>query len=183
MNQEDERLSLELEERKRQIEEMYRKSQSLEAELKGLRDQEQQIIGSSGSAYSVLQEYERKIKALSESERKMSKEYNLIERESALLRKDIADLTAEESRQINNLLSLGYKNLLDEIDVETAIKELTDESEEVKSRINLRADEAYVQVMDGYRGMSTRRNQLESERNSIVSFIEQIVKEKEKVFM
>ena len=37
--------------------------------------------------------------------------------------------------------------------------------------------------MDGYRGMSTRRNQLESERNSIVSFIEQIVKEKEKVFM
>ena len=31
--------------------------------------------------------------------------------------------------------------------------------------------------------MSTRRNQLESERNSIVSFIEQVVKEKEKVFM
>ncbi|MDP8903460.1 MAG: chromosome segregation protein SMC [Thermoproteota archaeon] len=183
MNQENERLSLELEERKCQIEDMYKKSQSLEDELKGLRDQEQQIITSSGSAYSVLQEYERKIKTLSESERKMSKEYNLIERESALLRKDIADLTSEESRQINNLLSLGYKNLLDEMDVETAIKELSDEYEEVKSRINLRADEAYVQVMNGYRGMSTRRNQLESERNSIVSFIEQIVKEKEKVFM
>jgi chromosome segregation protein len=183
MNQEDERLYLELAERKRQIEDMYRKSQSLEAELKGLRDQEQQIIASSGSAYSVLQEYERKIKTLSESERKMSKEYNLVERESALLRKDIADLTAEESRQMNNLLSLGSKNLLDEMDVETAIKELTDEYEEVKSRINLRADEAYVQVMDGYRGMSTRRNQLESEHNSIMSFIEQIVKEKEKVFM
>ena len=40
-----------------------------------------------------------------------------------------------------------------------------------------------MQVMDGYRGMSARRNQLESERNSIVSFIEQIVKEKEKVFI
>jgi chromosome segregation protein len=161
---------------------MYKKSQSLEAELKGLRDQEQQIITSSGSAYSVLQEYERKIKALSESERKMSKEYNSIERESALLQKDIADLTSEESRQINNLQSLGYKDLLDEMDVETAIKELTDEYEEVKSRINLRADQAYVQVMNGYRDMSTRRNQLESERNSIVFFIEQIVKEKEKVF-
>jgi chromosome segregation protein len=183
MNQENERLSLELKERKCQIEEMYRKSQSLEAELKGLRDQEQKIITSSGSTYSVLQEYERKIKALSESDRKMSKEYNLIERESALLRKDIADLTSEESRQLNNLLSLGYKNPLDEMDVETAIKELTDEYEEVKSRINLRADEAYVQVINGYRGMSTRRNQLESERNSIVSFIEQVVKEKEKVFM
>ena len=183
MNQENERLSLELEESKRQIEELYRKSHSLEAELKGLRDQEQQIISSSGSAYSVLQEYERKIKALSESERKMSKQYNSTERESALLRKDITDLTAEESHQISDLLALGYKNLLDEMDVETAIKELTDEYEALKSRINLRADEAYVQVVDGYRGMSTRRNQLESERNSIVSFIEQIVKEKEKVFL
>lgn len=182
-SQENERLSLELEQRKLQIQEIYRKSQSLEAELKGLRDQEQQIITSSGSVYGILQEYERKIKALSDSDRKMSKEYNLIERESVLLRKDIADLTAEESRQMNNLHALGYKDLLDEMDVETAIKELTDEHEEVKLRINLRADEAYAQVMDGYRSMSTRRNQLESERNSIVSFIEQIVREKEKVFM
>jgi chromosome segregation protein len=183
MNQENERLSLELKECRLQIQEIYKKSQALEAELKGLRDQEQQIIASSGSTYSVLQEYERKIKTLSESDRKMSKEYNLIERESALLRKDITDLTAEESRQMNNLHSLGYRDFLDEMDVETAIKELTDEHEEVKLRINLRADEAYVQVMDGYRSMSTRRNQLESEHNSILSFIEQIVREKEKVFM
>ncbi|AFU58839.1 chromosome segregation protein SMC [Candidatus Nitrososphaera gargensis Ga9.2] len=183
MDNEKERLSLELEQRRRQMEELKTKSQSLEAELKGLRDQEQQIIDSSGSAYSVLQEYERKIKAFTENERKLSKEHNIIERESALLRKDIADLTAEESRQTNDLVWLGYKNLLDEMDVGAAIKELTDEYENVKSRINLRADEAYVQVMDGYRGMSTRRNQLESERNSIVSFIEEIVKEKEKVFM
>jgi chromosome segregation protein len=183
MDGEKERLVLELEQRRRQIGELRRKSQSLEAELKALRDQEQQIIDSSGSAYSVFQEYERKIKALAENERRLSKEHNVIERESALLRKDVAELTAEESRQTNDLVWLGYKSLLDEMDVGSAIKELTDEYEGVKSRINLRADEAYVQVMDGYRGMSTRRNQLESERNSIVSFIEQIVKEKEKVFM
>lgn len=176
-------LALELEQRQRLIEELRGKSQSIEAELKGLRDQEQQVIDSSGSAYSVLQEYERKIKALTENERKLSKEHNIIERESALLRKDVSDLTAEESRQTNDLVWLGYKNLLDEMDVGSAIKELADEYEGVRSKINLRADEAYVQVMDGYRGMSTRRNQLESERNSIVSFIEQIVKEKEKVFM
>ena len=183
MGSEKERLALELEQRRHQIEELRAKSQSIEAELMGLRDEEQQIIDSSGSAYSVLLEYERKIKGLSENERKVSKEHNIIERESALLRKDVADLTAEESRQTNDLLWLGYKNLLYEMDVGAAIKELTDEYEGVRSRINLRADEAYVQVMDGYRGMSTRRNQLESERNSIVSFIEQIVKEKEKVFM
>jgi chromosome segregation protein len=183
MDGEKERLALELEQRRRQIEELWSKSQSIEAELKALRDQEQQVIDSSGSAYGVLQEYERKIKALAENERRLSKEHNILERESALLRKDVADLTEQESRQTNDLVWLGYKNLLDEMDVGSAIKELTDEYEGVKSKINLRADEAYVQVMDGYRGMSTRRNQLESERNSIVSFIEQIVKEKEKVFM
>ena len=184
MGRENERLTLEFEERKRQIEELRTKSQSFEAELKGLRDQEQQLIASSGSTYGVLQEYEREIKARSEIERKLSREHNIIERESALLRKDIADFTAEESRQINELLQLGYKNILDEMDdVDMAIKELTDEYEALRSRINLRANDAYMQVMDGYRGMSSRRNQLESERNSIISFIEQIVKEKEKVFL
>lgn len=183
MDGEKERLALELEQRRRLIEELRGKSQSIEAELKALRDQEQQVIDSSGSAYGVLQEYERKIKALAENERRLSKEHNIIERDSALLRKDVGDLTEQESRQTNDLLWLGYKNLLDEMDVGAAIKELADEFEGVKSKINLRADEAYVQVVDGYRGMSTRRNQLESERNSIVSFIEQIVKEKEKVFM
>jgi chromosome segregation protein len=183
MDQENQRLRIELEQCKRQTDELGRKSQSFEAELKALRDQEQQIIASSGSAYSVLQEYEHKLKALSETERKLSKEHNIIERESTLLRKEVADLTAEESRQVNDLLGLGYTDLLDEMDVEATIKELTEEYEVVKSRINLRAEEAYAHVMDGYRGMSTRRNQLETERNSIVSFIEQIVKEKEKVFM
>jgi chromosome segregation protein len=183
MDQENERLTLELEERKHQLEQLRNKSQSFDAELKRLRDQEQRIIASSGSSYGVLQEYERKLKLLSETERKLSKEYNVIERESALLRKELADLTAEESRQVNDLLGLGYKHLLDESDVDRTIKELSYEYEAVKLRINLRADEAYVQVMDGYRGMSTRRNQLESERNSIVSFIDQIAKEKEHVFM
>ena len=183
IGEEKERLALELEQRKKQVDELRTKSQILETELKALRGQEQQVIDSSGTAYSVLQEYERKIKGLSENERRILKENNVIERESALLRKDIADLTAEESRLTNDLVWLGYKNLLDEMDVAAAIKELSDEFEAVKSRINLRADEAYVQVMDGYRGMSTRRNQVESERNSIVSFIEQIVKEKKEVFM
>lgn len=183
MDEEKERLTAELDQRKKQMEEMQGKSQALENELKALRDQEQQIIDSSGNAYSVLQEYERKIKGLSEEERKVSKENNIIERESALLRKDVSDLTGQESRLVNDLVWLGYKSLLDPMDVEGAIKELSDEYEQVKSRINLRADESYVQVMEGYRGMSTRRNQLESERNSIVSFIEQIVKEKKEMFM
>ncbi len=183
MEEEKSRLSLELAQRKKQLEELQEKSQTLEIELKSLRDQEQQTIDSSGNAYSVLQEYERKIKLLSEDERRLTKENNVLERESALLKKDVSDLTDRESRLTNDLVWLGYKNLLDSMEVEAAIIELSKEYEDVKSRINLRADEAYVQVMEGYRGMSSRRNQLENERNSIISFIEQIVKEKKEMFM
>lgn len=183
LEEEKQRLELELEHRRRQIEELKVKSQTLETELSALRDQEQQVIDSSGNAYTVLQDYEGKIRALSDSERRLTKEHNVLERESALLRKDIADLTSSESRLTNDLVWLGYKNLLDEMDVQTAIKELTTEYEEVKTKINLRADESYVQVMDGYRSMSGRKNQLESERNSIVSFIQHIEREKKDVFM
>lgn len=181
--QEYDHLVLELEQRKHQSADLKIKALSLENELKALRDQEQQIIDSSGNAYGVLQEYERRIKTLSENERKISKDYNILERESALLRKDISELNSQESRLVNDLVWLGYKNLLSELDVTEAIRELSAEYDLVKSRINLRADESYVQVIEGYRGMSTRRNQLENERSSIVSFIDEIVKEKEQVFM
>jgi chromosome segregation protein len=181
--EEKERLRLELEHRKTQNADLKTRSQTFESELKSLRDQEQQVIDSSGNAYTVLQEYEKKIKSLSETERRLSKENNLLERESALLRKDIADHTSSESRLTNDLAWLGYRGLLDEMDVQTALRELSTEYEDVKTKINLRADESYVQVMDGYRGMSGRKNQLENERNSIVSFIQHIEKEKKDVFM
>ena len=133
----------------------------------------------------MLQEYEQKIKDLRETEKKTSKEYNAIEKEIAMLRRDILDNSSEQSRLYNDLNSLGYreKKQLEAFDVSHTIKELTAELEATRTRINLRAHESYVQVIDGYRGISTRQNQLESERYSIVLFIEGVIKEKEAVFM
>jgi chromosome segregation protein len=182
---EDEKNQLisELSHRRTQAKELEIKLKSIESELTSLRDQEQQIIDSSGSSYSIVQEYEKKLKLMNENERKLNKEYNTIEKDNALLRKDILDQTAQESRLANDLHWLGYKSLLETFDVDTVIKELTREYEAIKARINLRADESYVQVIEGYRSMSNRKNHLETERNSIVLFIDEIVKEKENVFM
>lgn len=182
MQDEMQRLVLELGQKKKHVEELRCKSESLELELKTLRDQEQQIIHSSGDALSVLQEYEDKINQLSENERRTSKEQSAVEREAALLRKDATDLAAEESHLRDDLVGLGYRDLLDVMDVSIGIKELSQEYQDVKARINQLADQAYSQVIDGYRSMSARRNQLENERNSIVSFIQEIEKEKKDVF-
>ena len=183
MEDEKDRLISELSHRIAQAKELEIKLKSIELELKSIRDQEQQIIDTSGGSYSILQEYEKKLKLLSENERKLNREYNTVEKDNALLRKDIVDQTEQESRLTNDLHWLGYKSLLETFDVDTVIKELTHEYEAIKARINLRADESYVQVIEGYRGMSNRKNHLERERNSIVIFIEEIVKEKENVFI
>jgi chromosome segregation protein len=156
---------------------------SIEAELQIERDREQQVIDSTRTSVGKLQIYEEEIKMLKETERKLSKENSSLEKDIALAEKDISDLNSEDSSLINNLKSLGYNDLLEALDVNEIIGELTAELDTLKPRINLRANEAYVEVIDGYRGMSIKKNLLEKERHSIVHFIEEIVTEKKEVFM
>lgn len=155
-----------------------------ETDLKTLRDQEQEIINASGNSYSILQTYEEKIKSLLENERRVSREYNSFEKEIALLDKENSNLREQQGKLNNDLIWLGYKQIIEEdYDVDELVTELSEEYDSLKNRINLRANETYIQVIEGYRGMSERKNDLEKERNSIILFIEEINKEKESMFM
>jgi chromosome segregation protein len=182
---ENERLKAESEENRRDIDDQTGRASQLERELIDLREEEQRTIKTAGDSYSILQDYDRKLKALSEQERQFSREFNGLEKESVALKKDIANFSSQESQTYNDLIWLGYKELVDSeaFEVENLIKELNMELESIRSTLNMSADESYVQVTEGYRGMSARKNELESERNSIVLFIEEIIKEKRTVFM
>ena len=183
----EEDLKLELEERGKEADDLFKELASQENEIKKLRDQEQQIIDSSGNSFTILQEYEKKIRTLAEDERKTSREYHSLEKDTAILKKDIADLSSKEKFLISSLNQIGYDynegSLVEVFDVEEIIQQLTSEYEALRPRINLRAHDSYIQVIEGYRGMSTRKNHLEEERNSIVLFVEEIDKEKKNVFM
>ena len=183
----NERESLEREklERQDQNESASQRLEQLENELVGLREEEQKIIDVSGDSYSILQSYEKQIKSLDEKERQLYREINGIEKESIAIRKDISNFTAQENQVTNDLTWLGFKELLETeiIEVDNLISALTREYDELKTRLNLRAHETYVEVIRGYRDMSTRKNYLENERNSIVLFIGEIDKEKKDVFM
>src|SRR5438445_6834487 len=98
---------------------------TVESRLQIERDREQQGIDSAGTSVGKLQVYEQKIKALKENERKLSKENNSLEKDIALVGKDISELKFEESSLINSLKLLGYEDLLDAFDVDTIIGELT----------------------------------------------------------
>jgi len=182
---EKESLEAEQIERRGQKQIAGQKLEQLEKELICLREEEQKIIDVSGDSYSILQTYEKQIKTLDEKERQKYREINGIEKESIAIKKDISNFTAQESQATNDLMWLGFKELFEgEIsNVDMLISELTKENDELKTRLNLRAHETYVQVTDGYRDMSTRKNYLENERNSIVLFINEIDIEKRDVFM
>lgn len=182
MDDQRQRLKAELEQTINRANEFQFKLESIESELRLLRDEEQQAIDSSGSSYSVLQEYERKIKELRENERKILRDFNTIEKDTAVLRRDIDEITSQESHFTHDLFSLGHKDLTESFDTDMIVKELTDELQTIKNKINLRAHENYIQVIEGYRSMSSRQNQLEMERNSIIVFIEEVVKEKKSFF-
>ncbi len=170
--------------RETQIVEFNQKLNQDEVELKNLRDREQELINLSGDSYSILQDFDQKLKTIYENERVVSKESNSLEKDIALMQKELSTMQNLENKLLNDLIWYGHKDLLDEnYEVTEIIKALEEEQTQLKSRINLRANETYIQVIDGYRGMSQRRNELENERNSIVLFINEIVKEKESLFL
>ncbi len=117
-----------------------------------------------------------------ENERKAVKELNSLEKEIAIINKDISSLQNQKTNQMNELQELGYNETLESYEVGNLYQDLKLEYENIKERVNLRADETYLEIIDGYRGMSNKKNQLEEERNSIVRFIAETGKEKEIVF-
>ncbi|MHB8546091.1 MAG: AAA family ATPase [Nitrosotalea sp.] len=160
-----------------------KEKENAEAVLVTLREKEQQLISTSGTSVSTLKEYDSNLKDLYESERTLSKEVNGLERQSDSISRDVRDLVENEERIHKTLQSYGYNTLLESFDVDRIIVELESEKRNLSGSLNTRAPEAYIEISNGYRSMSSRKNELEEERNSIVKFIEEIDKGKRQTFL
>jgi chromosome segregation protein len=162
---------------------LTKEKEGIDSVLVTLREKEQQLISTSGTSVSTLKEYDAKLKNQYESERGISKEVNGLERQSDSLMRDIRDLTENETRIRKTLESYGYDSLLESFDVDQILIELESEKKRMAGSLNTRAPDLYVEVSNGYRSMSSRKNELEEERNSIVKFIEEIDKGKRQTFL
>ena len=162
---------------------LLKEKESDDALLVSLREKEQHLISTSGTSVSTLKEYDLKLKSLYESERTLAKEINGMERQSDSILRDLKDLSENEERIRKTLLSYGYETLLESFNVDEILVDLESEKQKMSGSLNTRAPELYVEVSDGYRSMSTRKNELETERNSIVKFIEEIDKDKRQTFL
>jgi chromosome segregation protein len=172
-----------------QNQELKNKIQTLEKErelkkeiLEKLREKEQELISTSGTSIGQIKEYDDKLKVLSDKNQTLTKEANSLERQSDSLNRDLSDLAETETRLQKLLETFGFDANMETFDVEPIVQGLSAELTGLNA-LNAKAPETYLEVSYGYRSMSTRKNSLEEERNSIVKFIEGIEKDKRQTFL
>ena len=182
LHDEEHSLNLENDDLTNKIQELEKHKESKSQILVNLREKEQDLIATSGSSIGQLKEFDDKLKIHSESDRDLTKKINFLERQSDSLNRDLSDLIENEAKLQQILTTFGFSKDLEIFDVESIVQGLTAELNSLNA-LNAKAPETYLEVSYGYRSMSTRKNSLEEERNSIVKFIEDIEKDKRQTFL
>ncbi len=182
LSNEEHSLNLEHKELEQKILDLEKQKESKSEVLIKLREKEQELISTSGSSIENLKEYDDKLKILSEKDREITKQMNSLERQTDSLNRDLHDLVENEVKLQQLLSAFGFSKDMETFDVESIVRGLTAELNTLNS-LNAKAPETYLEVSYGYRSMSTRKNSLEEERNSIVKFIEDIEKDKRQTFL
>jgi len=152
------------------------------AKLVQLREREQELIATSGTSVSKLGEYDGRLRELNEKDRTLTGRISALERKSYSLSHDLKELGENEARLVQTLDSLGFDENVETFDVGPLLAGLQSEQRSL-AELNAKAPDTYLEVSTGYRSMSTRKNTLEEERNSIVGFIEEIEKDKRQTFL
>ena len=182
LHDEEDSLKSEQQELETKIKELEIQKQSKNDVLVKLREQEQDLISSSGSSIVHLKEFDDKLAVLRETTGELTKQINTIERQTDSLTRDLHELIGQETKLHQLLSAFGFSKDMETFDVESIVHGLTTELSSLNA-LNAKAPETYLEVSYGYRSMSTRKNSLESERNSIVKFIEDIEKDKRQTFL
>jgi chromosome segregation protein len=182
LHDEEDSLKLEQQELEIKIKGLETQKQSKNDVLVKLREREQELISTSGSSIGDIQEFDDKLTILREKAGELNKQINTLERQSDVLNRDLHDLVADETKLKQILSVYGFDKDMETFDVESVVQGLTAELSSLNA-LNAKAPETYLEVSYGYRSMSTRKNSLEAERNSIVKFIEDIEKDKRQTFL
>lgn len=183
LNEEQSTLNHERTETESRLAVLAKEKEQANENLVKLRQKEQELIATSGTSISRLQEFDDKLNQLNEKERSYAREINSMERQSDSLARDIRDITENEAKIRKILEKYGYEEISETFEVDSILTALESEMNSLASKLNATAPETFVEVSNGYRSMSDRKNELEEERNAIVKFIEEIDKDKRQTFL
>ena len=154
-----------------------------EKELEKLRDKEQELIATSGTSVDQLTEFDKKLDERRKNEKKVTDDINKLAIELDGLQRDLVGIKTDESSLKKILNAFGFDESIETFDVGPSIETLEKEENSLATSLNAIAPQRYVEISTGYRESSNRKNELETERNAIVSFIESIEKDKRQTFL
>ncbi len=173
-----------LERNKKWAREAPKKIKELEEDKSNLESQYNKLMESSKNSQPVLDEYDVKIRRLREERESISR--SAVERQKELFGiTSQIEVTQEKLEEAaGSLRMLGYNQEPEVFDgADKLLADLRGEFGEVSSAVNKAADRQYADMYLGYKNLSTRHNELEKEKFSIIQFIESVDSEKKKVFM
>ena len=156
---------------------------SSEEKLIQLRQEEQELISTSGTSVDKMKLFDEKIDNLHGQERELTRYIAQYERKSDGLNRDISEITQKETKIKLMLETYGFNETLEVFDVTSMISSLEHEQSRLKSSLNSGAPSQFAEIAYGYRSSSANKNILEKERNKIVSFIESVEKDKRQTFL
>ncbi|NMI83749.1 MAG: chromosome segregation protein SMC [Candidatus Nitrosopelagicus brevis] len=165
------------------IRRLTKEKETTETELVTLRDDEQKLISTSGTSVEQMTEFDNSLESLNSKERDSTKEITLRERNTDALNRDLTDLRQKESKITSLLATFGFDNTIEVFDVDSPITSLESEQNRIQNCLNACAPLQYVEISNGYKSSSSKKNMLEKERNTIVAFIESVEKDKRQTFL
>jgi len=118
-----------------------------------------------------------------DKEKEITSGVNRLAIELGELERDLKEIKTEESSLKKILNAFGFDESIETFDVAPSIEILEKEEILLSASLNAIAPQRYVEISVGYRESSNRKNELETERNAIVSFIEGIEKDKRQTFL
>jgi len=154
-----------------------------EENLIKLRDEEQELISTSGTSMSQLAAFDEQLDERRNKEKKITSDVNRLAIELGDLDRDLKEIKTEESSLKKILNAFGFDESIETFDVAPSIEILEKEEISLAASLNAIAPQRYVEISTGYRESSNRKNELEAERNAVVAFIESIEKDKRQTFL
>ncbi len=160
------------------------KLEILEKDFGKLREEESLALEKANRFKPLLDGIEDRLKRL-RSEIDLT-QHSLVstQRELDTARIDLEKLGESETTLFEHLNFNGYSDLVESFpEADPLLAELQVELNSLLNNVNNLADDNYREIFENYKYSSVRKNELEKERNAIVTFIETIDAEKQKVFV
>ena len=126
-----------------------------------LREKEQELISTSGTSVDRMKSYDSDIDGLTTKINRLSKDYNDRERSADRIDRDLDDLKQKESGIRILLNKFGFDENIEIFEVDSAVTSLEKEQTRLNSSLNAGSPIQYVEISNGYRSSSSKKNLLE----------------------